>query len=134
MSDLDGDQGNYNIKYVHLIFFLCILSQHFFLQIASDNEDTVRTEETNQDDYDNEEAPRPITKLPSFKKKQRAVDDEESARLEEVRREIREMKNSSPRRDEVDDEVEEGPIDPRQGEHREKNVLPLYNSSIHISL
>jgi hypothetical protein len=25
------------------------------------------------------------------------------------------MKNNSPRRNEVDDEVEEGPIDPRQG-------------------
>lgn len=61
-----------------------------------------------------------MSKLPSFKKRSRDVDDEESARLEEVRREIREMKKSSPR----DDDEDEGPIDPRQG----KAIAILKNS------
>ncbi|KAG2232789.1 hypothetical protein BDF21DRAFT_492479 [Thamnidium elegans] len=90
MSDLDGDQ-------------------------ASDNEDTSRLQQEEVHDeevHDEEDAPRPISKLPSFKKRTRDVDDEESARLEEVRREIREMKNSSPSHD--NDEEDEGPIDPRQ--------------------
>lgn len=44
------------------------------------------------------------------------MDDEESARLEEVRREIREMKGNSPRQD--NEEEDEGPIDPRQGKKK----------------
>lgn len=47
------------------------------------------------------------------------MDDEESARLEEVRREIREMKGNSPRQD--NEEEDEGPIDPRQG--KKKNAF-----------
>ncbi|CEP16152.1 hypothetical protein [Parasitella parasitica] len=91
MSDLDGDQ-------------------------ASDTEEPARPARVEEEEaYDLEEAPKPITKLPSFKKKQRDVDEEENARLEEVRREIREMKNSSPRRNtDNPEEEEEGPIDPRQ--------------------
>ncbi|CAO0802781.1 unnamed protein product [Mucor circinelloides] len=94
MSDLDGDQ-------------------------ASDTEEPVRSthieEEEEEEINHEEETPKPITKLPSFKKKQRDIDDEENARLEEVRREIREMKNSSPHRnaDIIEDE-DEAPIDPRQ--------------------
>ncbi|KAG2205232.1 hypothetical protein INT47_009497 [Mucor saturninus] len=83
MSDLDGDQ-------------------------ASDNEETTRA---HQENYNEDETPKSISKLPSFKKRSRDVDDEESARLEEVRREIREMKKNSPRNDHDEDE---GPIDPRQ--------------------
>ncbi|KAI8097798.1 uncharacterized protein B0P05DRAFT_522049 [Gilbertella persicaria] len=96
MSDLDGDQ-------------------------ASDNEE----EPVRRQDYDQvdesvqyhqqeqeEEVARLVTKLPSFKKKQRNVDDEENARLEEVRREIRELKNTSTVEDDVDDE--QGPVDPQQ--------------------
>ncbi|KAI9359489.1 hypothetical protein BD770DRAFT_386162 [Pilaira anomala] len=83
MSDLDGDQ-------------------------ASDNEETSRVQQENYD----EEAPRPISKLPSFKKKNRDVGDEENAGLEKMRREIRGLKGNSTRQD--NDEEDEGPIDPRQ--------------------
>lgn len=85
--------------------------------LASDTEEPARPVHIEEEDEnEDEEAPRPITKLPSFKKKQRDVDDEENARLEEVRREIREMKNGSPSRnaDNIEDE-DEGPVDPRQG-------------------
>lgn len=91
MSDLDGDQ-------------------------ASDNEETVRQAQYTENIAHEEEvesAPKP--KLPSFKKKSRDVDDAENARLEEVRREIREMKNSAPSRDDPEEEEEDqGPVDPRQ--------------------
>lgn len=70
---------------------------------------------THHESYNEDEAPKSISKLPSFKKRSRDVDNEESARLEEVRREIREMKNNSPRND---DDEDEGPIDPRQGKNK----------------
>lgn len=95
------------------------------IRIASDNEDTVRqthyTENVNQEEEE-ESAPKPVSKLPSFKKKSRDVDDAENARLEEVRREIREMKNSAPSRDDVEEE-DEGPIDPRQGNLPLKQIV-----------
>ncbi|KAK4516720.1 uncharacterized protein ATC70_011698 [Mucor velutinosus] len=99
MSDLDGDQ-------------------------ASDTEEPVRSthieeeeeEKEQQEVQHDEEAPKPITKLPSFKKKHRDVDDEENARLEEVRREIRELKNNSSHHNSADviEDEDEAPIDPRQ--------------------
>ncbi|KAI8985899.1 hypothetical protein BDB01DRAFT_786777 [Pilobolus umbonatus] len=60
-----------------------------------------------------EEEDRPISKLPSFKKRNRDSNAEEEARLEEARREIRELKNNSIR--ERDDELEDDiPVDPQQ--------------------
>jgi transcription factor SPN1 len=97
-----------------------LIYQNIFTEIASDNEDSARQpQQSAQDNYDDEEdtAPKSISKLPSFKKKSRNIDDEESARLEEVRREIREIKNNGPRRDNDEDE-DEGPVDPRQGKKK----------------
>ncbi|KAI9473557.1 MAG: hypothetical protein EXX96DRAFT_578440 [Benjaminiella poitrasii] len=112
MSDLDGDQ-------------------------ASDNEEVYKPESTREaeveerenlpedkaaptndemyndnNEEENQEASRPM-KLPSFKKKHREMDEAENARLEEARREIRELKNASNRTDDVDEE-DDGPIDPQQ--------------------
>ncbi|OBZ83588.1 Transcription factor IWS1 [Choanephora cucurbitarum] len=93
MSDLDGDQ-------------------------ASDNEESYRVN-TEYDDAsepvaEQQEETHVTTKLPSFKKKQRDVDAEENARLEEVRREIRELKNNTAPTDERIDDEQDEPIDPQQ--------------------
>ena len=111
MSDLDGEQG-VQLHFDKTDTYVLI----YFNKIAvSDNEDTSKQTTTN-DEYAEEEAPKPISKLPSFKKKSRDVDDEESARMDEVRREIREMKNNGPRRETgFPEDEDEGPVDPRQG-------------------
>jgi hypothetical protein len=61
------------------------------------------------------------TKLPSFKKRVRERDDEENARLEEVRREIRQLKNTSPKPHVSFEQQEEDdtPMDPREGERKD---------------
>ncbi|CAO3692383.1 unnamed protein product [Rhizopus microsporus] len=74
MSDLDGDQASDNDE---------TETAHIEREIAEEPLDTAT------------EAPKPISKLPSFKKKTREENEEERARLEAVRREIRELKNNS---------------------------------------
>ncbi|KAG1180195.1 hypothetical protein G6F70_000366 [Rhizopus microsporus] len=96
MSDLDGDQASDNDE---------TETAHIEREIAEEPLDTAT------------EAPKPISKLPSFKKKTREENEEERARLEAVRREIRELKNNSSRQnddDDDDDEKNARPIDPQQ--------------------
>ncbi|KAI8979279.1 hypothetical protein BDF20DRAFT_939492 [Mycotypha africana] len=109
MSDLEGDQASDNEE-----------SYNF-----EQNEKTKDTNEENQDNNNTQQAVETtpseistITKLPSFKKKRRDIDEEESARLAEVRRELLELKNSTSTRGENDaaDEPTEDEIivDPQQ--------------------
>lgn len=111
------------------VSYFCFISRYI---LASDNEDTSRAQQQQDDDAQNnyeeeeESAPKPLSKLPSFKKRSRDVDDEENARLEEVRREIREMKNNAPSRNNnvnEEEEAEEGPVDPRQGKNQVSNDI-----------
>lgn len=97
----------------------------FFTYLASDNDETetaaiekqfneqeAAQQEAEQAEFEQEEeTTRASSKLPSFKKKSRENNEEERARLEEVRREIREMKKSTSR----DDDEQDKPVDPQQG-------------------
>ncbi|KAG1472698.1 hypothetical protein G6F56_001384 [Rhizopus delemar] len=89
MSDLDGDQPSDNEE---------------MTAISAPNETVEEEEEEPAEDLLSN------SKLPSFRKKSREDNEEEKARLEKVRKEIRELKSGSVQGNEED----EGPIDPQQ--------------------
>ncbi|KAG0747958.1 hypothetical protein G6F57_007284 [Rhizopus arrhizus] len=99
ISDLDGDQPSDNDETE-----TAAIEKQF-------NEQEAAQQEAEQAEFEQEEeTTRASSKLPSFKKKSRENNEEERARLEEVRREIREMKKSTSR----DDDEQDKPVDPQQ--------------------
>ncbi|KAI7900686.1 uncharacterized protein BX663DRAFT_488298 [Cokeromyces recurvatus] len=116
MSDLDGDQAS-DTEEVYKSEQAEEADYNEQRKTSAEEENQLEQANTydevsNDKETEKEEISRPI-KLPSFKKKQKDFDEEENARLEEARREIRELKNNSTRTNEEDEE-DEGPIDPQQ--------------------